>query len=309
MKKRYMLLGLLLLLFSGCSGEPREIIIDGSFEVEKQDQTTQELLLIVSEPIANITLVENLSLGQKHILINSNVTPLVSNLLCIKDSDGNLFTQDEIQSVTSLGGNLYNVTIESGVEFAYSVGDGCSIRNTNLAVDGSITPREFSVSPIGLHSSVEWDLTRIICTSSGDGVTPSDLKPDLTDFFTTEATNKGMLFRLENKIYYKNLYYAKDNKDFVSTAFDYDISEANRQGEYSFTFRKTNNGDDKSGVTHRLSANETNYNYHRLKIIVERDLTDVSEIICKVSGHETDNFLVTMANEFGSFQAYYESLI
>lgn len=277
------------LVLTGCSNSSIAIV-DEPLNIEKQDQFTQNLDLLLTRNIGNFTLLHNLELGDKIMNITTTVIPESDQLLGFKDIDGNLFTLSRISNVTSLGGNNYNIQLLEGVEYNYTIEDSRSIRSSNMAVDGRTNPIIFQITPVGLDINVEWDLTRLICVSSGDGVGASNDIPDLTSLFTTGSTDKGILFRVINTIYHKNLFYARTNNDFVKASFDYNINPANRQGDFTFTFRKTYNGDDKSGVVLRLMADSTSDGYHSIQGIIERDLTDVNLIECNFMGHETDSY-------------------
>ena len=290
--KKILLIMLSLFFLTGCATNTAIAVLDTSEELQVivNDQFTQNLELLISQFKSNFTLENDLVLGQRVFNITAPIIPLVDDVLCLKDIDGNLFTQDKIFSVVSLGSDRYTITILGGVEFPYSVEDACSIRTSNMAVDGSVTEQYFKISPIGLDVNVEWDITRLICDSLGVGFGSPDPTPDSSSFFNSEATDKGMLFMFKNNVYYKNLFYVRNNYDFQKHMFDVEITPANKNGFYSTNWRKSLNGNDKSGVVARLSADPTSTLYHEAVIRVDRDLTSEEIIECIYMGHETTKY-------------------
>lgn len=265
-------------------------ITNDVLDVSKQDQTTQLLELLVTRPLANMSLLNNLSLGQQTFNISTLIVPEIENVICLKYRDGNAFTQDIITNVTALGGDNYEVSVLSGVDFPYSTNDGCSLRSYNLAVDGSVNPVEFIVSPELLDENVEWDLTRLVCISQGVGAGPPDATPDATSLFTCAPENKGILFYFANNNRWKNLFYARDNSDYSLHMYDVSYTPANKNGLFAVDWRKTINGDDKSGAVARLSANLSDDQLHEARVRIDRDMTCASVIKCNWMGHETSKY-------------------
>jgi len=173
--------------------------------------------------------------------------------------------------------SLYAVVITAGtttieidrpIDFVYPAGIGLEI-NTNMAVDGSVTPRIFKlragITPIFLRRSI---LT-MITEDEADDTTFGDL-PELT---------RGLVFRYVNGIQ-KTQYNWKKNGDFAQWAFDLSYTPANKKSEYGVRTRLTWGGLDKHGVVYELEGDaEAQY-------VVQDDLTGLVEIRAVAEGNK-----------------------
>lgn len=287
---KLILISILLLIFAGCS-QNQDIKIDKPFEVEQVDQTTPIGNIYLSKTISQINLTENLTIGQKTYTIESNVAPQIGNLICLKHTNGNAYTQDYISNVTSLGGNDYRVTTKIGVDFAYTIDDGCSIRSNNMGVDGSTTPQIFSISALGLNESVKWHIKKIICLALGDGVNPSNTKPDSTSFLTMAANNNGIHLIAVNGNMTKNIFYANSNAELERNFYSIRYIDKNVGGLYAVGFEIDF---DSFGTVIELSANESDNSYHSLEMHIEKNLLDINSYECKVQFHEIDDYLALL---------------
>lgn len=248
----------------------------GNLEVAIQDQHTEIIDLKLSKLISEINITLNTSIDDVYINISSSVPPQSGNLICLKENTS--FYQSKILSVASLGGDEYQVLLDTPLDFAFSTNGGCSIRNDNWAVDGSVTPQIFTVSPAGLNSN--WDITRMILVCRGEGVGVSNEIPDSSSFFTMAPITNGIVFRSVNGIT-KNIFNVKNNFNLEGETLDLNIFDANRLGDYMVSVRRTFNGQDKNGVTLRLNS----VTEDRFELIINDDLTDMEECHAYVQGH------------------------
>lgn len=285
MKKIIILFTLIALIFiSGCSKGAYNVNPTdnkGHVEVAIQDQDTRIIDLRLSQFIANLTLLDNYSINDYYINISSTTPPTTAYEVCLKE--GTEFYQGEILQVTSLGGNNYQLLLDKPLDYAYTTAGGCSLRNTDWAVAGSLgNPITFSVSPAKLEN-VSWDITRIILTCIGDGAGASNDAPDLSTFFTMNAITNGIVFRTVDGETV-NIFNAKDNFHLNSEAYDLAIYPKSRAGLFGVAVRRSFNGPDKNGVVIRLDS-ETSDSF---ELIVRDDLTDMTECHAVVQGHEVD---------------------
>lgn len=285
MKRYIILISAILLLFSGCSHvsvNTNPTDNNGHLEISKQDQYSEVIDLKMNRKLDDITLLKNHSIGERNVLAETTgYVPVVGDWLCLKDVDGKAFLQTEILAFTNIVGNQYNFTIDMPLDFGFSVDDGCSINSVNLAVDGSVTPITFKISPGGLANNVSWDIVRMMFGFAGDGVGSSNEAPDDTGFGTETALTNGIVLRTVDGIT-KNIFNAKTNGDLRQrSGNDLLYVDSNRLGLYAVHARRTFNGDDKNGVTIRLNGatNDT------LELIVQDDLTDMEEFQVVVQGH------------------------
>lgn len=300
MKRIIFIIGLIsLIFFSGCSenagsttfydngficdrnGDCIELE-DGNLPISIQDQHTEIVDLRLSKIISEINITKNTTIDDRFINITSNVLPSINDLVCFKE--GTAFYQAEILSIISLGGNQYTIEVDKPLDFAFTTDGGCSIRDDDWAVDGSITPQIYSVSPSGLYDNVSWDITRVILVCLGDGTTAPDPIPDMSSFFTMDAITNGIVFRSVNGIT-KNLFNVKDNFHLVSETYDLTFYPASRFGLFAVTSRRSFSGFDKNGVTIRLEAITND----RFDLIIQDDLTDMEQCHAVVQGHVVKN--------------------
>lgn len=252
--------------------------VNGNVEVAIQDQYSEIIDLKLSKKIADINITMNTNIDDKFVNISSGVVPIVYNSVCFKENES--FYQGNIISVISLGGSNYQIELDKPLDYAFTTLGGCSIRTDNWAVDGSIIPQIFSVSPSSLNN-VSWDVTRVIFGCIGDGVGASNDAPDMSSFFTTSIIDNGIVFRVVDG-FTKNIFSAYDNFHLGLEAYDVIFYPKNRLGLYAVTTRRSFNGDDKNGVTIRLNS-ETNDSF---ELIIQDDLTDMEECHAIAQGHK-----------------------
>lgn len=247
---------------------------DGTgIEVKVQDQSTEIIDLHLSVLKNAITINVNTAIGQKIVNIKSiGYTPLVGDMACFKE--GTAFYQGEITAVASLGSDNYNITLDSPLDYAYTTAGGCSLRNSNLNVNGSVTPVIFSVSPKNLAAGTKWDITRMLFQIVDDTIM------DDAKFGGITALTNGIVVRKKDGTY-KNIFNIKANSDFALHAFDIAYSDKAPTGSYGFRVRRSFNGFDKNGVVIRLSADTED----ELQVIVQDDLTGLTKFEVVAQGH------------------------
>lgn len=271
--------------------EGTEIVINSSgdnvVDVAIQDQYTEIIDLKMFEVLNNITIIGTPQVGERTIRIESvGVIPSPGEILCLKSDDTDAFMQPVILTVTPVGGDQYDIYMDLPLDYAFDSTDGCALGNPNWAVDGSITPVKFILSPSGNVNGTSWDLTRITFSCLGLGTsTPSDPTPDDTSFFTMDPINNGIYLRVVDG-YTKNIFNVKSNHGVkLRVGGDLEIIQTpNKNGFYSTTARRTFNGPDKNGVTIRLDS-DTNDTF---ELVVQDDLTDMALCEAVVQGHIVD---------------------
>lgn len=242
-------------------------------QVAVQDQHTEIIDLHLSRILDTATLLVALILDDTSVDIETTgVVPAIGNTLCLKEDTA--FYQGDILTVTPIAGNQYTVTLDTPLDFAFTVNGGCSIRSNDLAVNGAVVPVKFELTPANLSPDVEWDITRFIIHIQGSAAMDDGLFGDIT------SLTKGVVFRVENGIY-KNLFNAKNNGDFAEHTFDREYASKAPAGKTALTIRRTVAGQEKNGVTIRLSAKGGD----RLVVIVQDDLTGLDHMHVVGQGH------------------------
>jgi hypothetical protein len=243
-------------------------------DVAIQDQTTEIIDLHLSRLIDAADLREALAIDATSAKITTGTLPTVGDTLCLKDVDGVAFYQGGIIGVTIIGGGDYDVDLDSPLDFPFSTDDGCSIRSEDLAVDGSITPITFIVSPFGLADGTEWDIVRCFGSINGTSAMDDGLFGDLP------ALTKGIVIRTDDGVT-KNIFNAKTNGDFELHTGDRKYAEKAPAGQTSVSFRRTFGGQNKNGVVARLRTSDGD----GFKCIVQDDLSGLVSFSMVAQGH------------------------
>jgi hypothetical protein len=270
----------------------RQLILEenGSVPVTLQDITSETINLFVSEFRSNFILTS--PANRDELSVSGDVDPgyllgafIPGDIVCIKA--GANFYQGGILSVTDNGNDNWTIDLDIPLDTSFVVGEGCSIRQTDMAVDGSVTPRIFSVSPALLDAGIKWDITRTLVSFLGTGDTPANISPDDSGFGTQGAIINGVVWRTTSGVNrWKNLMNAKTNSDLKLEMFDVPpYTAANRLGLFGVNCRRTWAGTDKSGVVLRLENNIIPADAGRFQTIISDNLTDHELIRQKLQGH------------------------
>lgn len=240
-------------------------------DVNVQDQTTEVIDLHLSQQIQMLAITTDAAIDDDTITVTTGVQPIVGNMVCLKE--GTHFYQGEI--LTSVANSSdWDVGLDTPLDFAFTTLGGCSERNFNLAVNGSVTPVEFSLSPANLDAGIEWDIVRIIFQLLDGSAMDDGLFGGIT------ALTKGIVLRHCNGIT-KNIFNAKSNGDMASHMYDTEYADKAPSGQFGFRARRTFGGQSKNGVVIRLSSDEED----TLKIIVQDDLTGLISFQVIAQGH------------------------
>ena len=286
--KDYVLFGLLVLLTclisvialsSGYSVV--EFPSNTSVDVYIQDQHTEIIDLKLARYVDDIELLYDYEIGDRVIVIETTGSvPTVGDTLCFKEDTA--FYQGRPTSVTLIAGNQYTIELDTPLDYPFTTAGGCSLTNTNLAVDGSVTPVIFSVTPKGLNN-VSWDITRFMLLFGGEGIGPTKESPDDSDFGVMSAISNGIVLRSVDGVT-KNIFNAKTNGDLRSRAYDLTYIDKAKNGQYTVALRRTFAGANKNGVTVRLNS----ITGDTFELIVQDDLTDMTGGQAIVQGHVVD---------------------
>ena len=222
-------------------------------------------------------MVDDVSLNQKSIVLPLNTTADVGDIICLKEKDR--FYQGFVLSKVLIPGIGYTIYLDTPVDYYFSVNSFVSVGSHNLAVDGSVTPVIFKISPKGASGDVEWDVTRLLVNIVDDS------SMDATKFGGIPILTNGVVLRSVNGIT-KNIFNIKSNSDWAERAFDISYDDrASPLGEYSFRVRRSFAGQDKNGVTIRLRASSDD----ELQLIIYDDLSDLTDFEVVIQGHVVEN--------------------
>jgi len=252
---------------------------NGAIPVNIQDQHTEIIDLVLHRELDNVTLNQTYSIGDTSIIIETTgVTPTAGHTVCFKELSA--FYQANIIAVTPIAGNFYNVTLDTPLDYSFSSNMNGCLSTTNMAIDGSVTPQTFHITPEGLSDGEEWDITRIIFVLAGEGIGAQNDKPDDGDFGVTSVLTNGIVLRSVNGVT-KNIFNVKRNGEFRLRAYDVTYTDKSKAGLYSVGVRRSFSGTDKNGVTVRLTASSKD----TIEVIIQDDLTEMFGMKAVVQGH------------------------
>lgn len=167
-----------------------------------------------------------------------------------------------------------NLTLDTPLDFNYSVGSTAVRLTRNLNIDGSVTPQIFQ---IGTVANVTLDITRIIFS-----LTDSTAGDDST-FGGCPALTNGVVLRFMDGATY-NIFNIKTNGELSKIAGgDFTYAERAGPGEFGFNARFTFNGQDKLDSVIEIKEGEM------LQIIIQDDLTCLNNFNIVAEGN-TDIF-------------------
>jgi len=243
---------------------------NGGMPVNIQDQITPVVDLYLHTHIEGVYSISTSStLDTRSIVMNSTVTPVTGNLLCLKESGR--YYQGRILSFT--GSNPYTLTVDAPLDYAFSTAAEISLTEHDLAVDGSSARVIYHIRP---PDGVKWDIVRLIFYIE------DNLSMDDAEFGAGVALTNGVVLRVVDGIY-SNVFIVKTNGEFGERSYDkmYSVGAVAGPGVYSLTIRRTFGGQDKNGVVLRLDGSTLD----DLEVIVQDDLSGLLNFHVIAQGH------------------------
>ena len=240
-----------------------------SQDVNLQDQHTPAIIAKFSVLEEETTLTSTVAIDDLTMTVDDATGFTVGKYVSIFSVADNRFY---LGNVVSASGNP--VSLDTPIDFAYPSGSNVTAGTTNMAVDGSSTPMIF-----GLRNTIEAigataDITRLIFTCLAE--TPIDL----SKFGDLAALVNGIVLRRVDGTY-KNIFNVKTNQEIAGLMYDFNPQAATNpaQGQDGFVSRLTFAGQNKIGVTLRLSPGED------LQLIVQDDL-ETAQAAAQISSLE-----------------------
>lgn len=246
----------------------------GTRDVAVQDQTTPIVDLHFTKQIDTAVILALAAIDDNSINIQTATAPIVGDVVNLKDPGSNSFYQGEILVVTPLGGNDYTAELDTPLDFGFGPGDFAETASNNLAVDGSVTPQIFGVSPTGLSDDTEWDITRFMANMLGNTTMDDGLFGDLPPLA------KGIVIRADNGIV-KNIFNAKTNGQIKEHVYDLVYESKSPAGQTGLSLRRSFGGQDKNGVVTRITAAAND----GIKCIIQDNLTGLNNFGMVAEGH------------------------
>jgi hypothetical protein len=235
---------------------------DGSVDVNIQDQITPPLDLYFTKSMgAPVTLTSVTAIDDRIVNVSSAVNIAIGNYIGIFSgvSGEQRFYFGEVLAVNTLA-----ITLDTPLDFAFSIGDIVTSSTRELNVDGSVTPQIFGITNGGPTTETPIDINRIVLAIDC-------VAPQWTDFGNIEngLVNGIVLRRVDG--FTQNIWNAKSNADLALICYDMDIRTG--VGTDGVSARFTINGPDKHGVVIRLYGGDS------LQLIVQDDLLPAEGIL------------------------------
>ena len=239
-------------------------------DVVLQDSTSSLIVVPFTKLIAETTLTSVTSIDDLTITVDSVVGVSVGDLATIYSVNDN---RVYFSLILAINGNV--LSLDSNLDFAFSIGDFVSIGKVEMNVNGSVTPQIYGVrNPTNQDIPLVVDISRILfAILAGSPV-------DLSKFGDIDGgITRGLLVRKVDSVN-RNIFNVKTNAEFKNLMFDVGIELAKGNAQDGITGRFSFAGQDKLGAVVRLKANED------LQIIVQDDLTSLESFTMIAQGSE-----------------------
>ena len=241
-------------------------------EVHIQDQHSAAVVALMSTLEQETLLTDAVAIDDHDIVVDTVTGFTVGKYVSVFDIVSNRFYLGFIISV-----NVNTLTMDTPLDFAFPSGSFVTAGDTNMGVDGSVTPVIFGLRNTDQAIGTAFDITRIMISCLADSAVT------LAKFGNIDALTNGVVFRKKDGKH-QNIFNAKTNDDLKNLMFDFDITSAQnpQQGEDGFHGRFTFGGQNRVGVVIRLEPGED------VQLIVQDDLTGLSAFNIIAEGHEVD---------------------
>jgi len=234
---------------------------NGAIPINIQDQHTPIVIAKFSQTHDSTTLASPTVINDRTINITNASGFVVGDYITLFNPEAVRFS---LFTATGVSGNI--ITLDTPLDFNYSVGTFVDAGITNLAVDGSITPQIFGLRGSGAPEGVElsFDVTRIIFTMITTDPIDLSLFGDLTEL------DNGLVLRKRDGVY-NNIFNVKSNREVANMLFDFTpyVATNPSHGENGYIARMTFGGQSKMGVTIRLDTGDD------LEMLVQDALNEI----------------------------------
>ena len=238
-----------------------------------QDSTAPVHIIKASNIIAETTIAVETAKDDYNVVVNSSVGFVVGQYLTIYNVAANRVYFSNILVI-----NGPTITLDRPIDFEFIIGSSVTVGDTNMNVNGSVTPQIFGIRNPGITDvPLEVDITRLMfkCLTSSS--------TDLSMFGNiVGGLLRGVVIRRVDGTY-QNILNVKTNGELKSIMFDYDAETVTQQGQNGFTSRLTFAGQNKFGAVVRIGPGED------LQVIIQDDLTSLTLFEIIAEGSEVVN--------------------
>lgn len=254
-------------------GKPYSSQLIEDVDVNLQDQHTPPVILPMVLQLGASTVAVEATIGDYTLTVTDDTGFIVGQHIRIINAAADRYYFGFILAVDS---NV--VTLDCPIDFAYMEGSEVTISTPNMAVNGAVTPVTFVLRTGAPSIPTSIDITRVIVTCIAASTVSLDKFGDLAPL------TRGLLFRRVDSVV-QNIFNVKTNGELTNIAYDFTVHAASNpnQGIDGFVSRLTFAGQNKIGVTLRVAQDDN------LEMIVQDDLTDLTNLRVTLEGHLVDD--------------------
>lgn len=243
------------------------ISISEPVDVVIQDSTSPLYVVKFSNIIAETTLTTATELDDYIISVASATGFVVGQYLTIYSIENNRVYFSDVLDINGL-----DITLDRPLDFTFTSGSPISVGNTNMNVDGSVTPQVFGVrNPSNEDIPLEIDISRVMFSAL------TSTEPQLSDFGDIAGgVTRGVQIRRVDGTY-QNIINFKTNMEMKNIMFDLEIQTVAKNAQDGFTGRFTF---ERLGQVVRIGEGED------LQVIIQDDLTSLISFEVIAEGSE-----------------------
>jgi len=230
-----------------------------STDVNIQDSQSPLMIVRASKIVIETTITSETALDDYIINVTSAASFVVGQYLTIYNADSDRVFFSNILAINTLA-----ITLDTPLDFAFPIGSFVSVADTNMNVNGSVTPQIFGIrNPTALDIPLAFDITRVMFKCLTDGSVDLSKFGDIAGGLT-----RGIVIRKVDGTY-QNIFNAKTNGELKNIMYDLDIQAASGNQQDGFTGRLTFGGQNKLGAVVRIGEGED------FQVVIQDDLTSL----------------------------------
>jgi hypothetical protein len=241
-------------------------VTDHALDVMLSDPTTPPLIVYLNEVECVTSLTLAFNIDDYDIEVADATGFDVGDYVGVFNTTAARFYAGNVLAV-----NGTTITMDTPSDFDFTAGDRVQCGTKEMNVDGSVTPRIFSIRA-DPSIDITIDITRIIIHMIGTS-TMDDAK-----FGDLDALLRGVVLRRIDGIT-QNIFNTKTNGELGEIAFDKVYDTKAPAGFTGFSCRLTFAGQNKMGVAIRLGPDDD------LQLIVQDDLSGLVSFRIVAEGH------------------------
>ncbi len=242
-------------------------VTDKALDVTVRETDSPLFIVNFSKIVTETTLTTAAAKDDTTILVADTSLFLNGQYLTIYSVADNRVYFSTVLNVASL-----TVTLDTPIDFEFPIGSIVSVADTDMAVDGSVTPQIFGLrNPTTEDIPLSVDISRIMFAM----LTASE--PELSDFgdITNGLTNGMVLRKVDDA--WNNIFNVKSNMAMKHLMYDLEIQTVAKNKQDGITGRFTF---EKLGQVIRLREDED------LQIIIQDDLSSLQSFYATAEGIE-----------------------